>query len=100
MVHDLAQRAHFEVPVGALDAHDLARLFGALDELAQILVRRAVGVEALRLAFVEHGGSFHLANCRFCHGLCYLSCPRSALTSRQGYKSISLPSGVVQSVPT
>ena len=51
VVHDLAERAHFELPVGALDAHDLAGLLGARDELAQVLVRRVVGVEALRLAF-------------------------------------------------
>src|SRR4249919_658444 len=55
MVYDLAQRSHFKLPVGALDAHDLACFLGALDELAQVLVRRIVGVEALRLAFFQHG---------------------------------------------
>ena len=55
MVHDLAERAHFEMRVGALDAHDFAGFLGALDELAQILVRRVVGVEALRGAFFQHG---------------------------------------------
>ena len=54
MVHDLAQRAHFELPVGALDAQDFARRLRAPDELAQVLVRGIVGVEALRLAFFEH----------------------------------------------
>ena len=39
MVHDLGERAHLEVPVGALDAHDLARFLRALDEFAQVLVR-------------------------------------------------------------
>src|SRR5262249_8007586 len=55
MVYDLAQRSHFKLPVGALDAHDLACLLGAFDELAQIRVRRIVGVEVLRLAFFQHG---------------------------------------------
>ena len=55
MVHDLAERAHLQVGIGALDAHDLAGFLGALDELAQVLVRRVVGVEALRLAFFQHG---------------------------------------------
>ena len=39
VVHDLAERAHFELPVGALDAQDFARFLRALDELAQVLVR-------------------------------------------------------------
>ena len=54
VVHDLAERAHFELPVGALDAQDLARLLRALDELAQVFVRGIVGVEALWLGFFEH----------------------------------------------
>ena len=57
MVHDLRQRADLELPVGVLDARDLAGRLRACDELAQIVVRPVVGVEALGLCFFQHGVS-------------------------------------------
>ena len=54
VVHDLGERAHFQLPVGALDAHDLVGALGARDELAQILMRAVIGVEALGLGFFQH----------------------------------------------
>jgi hypothetical protein len=54
MGDDLGERTHFQLPNGALDAHDLASLLRALDELAQVLMRMIVGVEALRLGFFQH----------------------------------------------
>src|SRR5882757_714194 len=55
MVHDLAERPDLEVPVGALDAQELALLLGALDEFAHVRVRPLIGVVALRLGGIEHG---------------------------------------------
>jgi hypothetical protein len=53
MRDDLGERPHFQLPIRALDAHDLAGLLRALDELAQVLMRMIVGVEALRLGFIQ-----------------------------------------------
>ena len=75
MVHDLAERAHFEMRVGALDAQDLAGFLGALDEFAQILVRGIVGVEAGGLAFFQHGGVLSIDHRRLCHDLTSGPCP-------------------------
>ena len=69
VVHDLGQRAHFQLPAGALDARDLARALGARDEFAQIRVRPVVSIEAFGLAlrFFQHGVSFHELFAVFCH---------------------------------
>ena len=63
VVHDLGQRAHFELPVRTLDAHDLVRALGARDELAHIVVRPVVGVEAVGLVggLFQHGASRSLS---------------------------------------
>src|SRR5205823_3766680 len=56
------ERAHLELPVRALDVRDLAGAIGARDELAQVIVRpivgvEALGVEALGSGFFQHGVS-------------------------------------------
>jgi hypothetical protein len=47
VVHDLGQRAHFQLPVRTLDARDLACALAPRDELAQVGMRAIVGIEAL-----------------------------------------------------
>jgi hypothetical protein len=74
-VHDLRQRAHFQLPVGARDARDLAGALGAGDEFAQIGVRPVISVVAVGLAlrFLEHGVSFRKLFAVFCHARSRLS---------------------------
>src|SRR5262249_7028815 len=77
VVHDLGQRAHFEFPIGAFDANDLARAFCPRNEFAQVLMRPIVGVESLRgLGFLQHGVPFRkLSFAMFCHASLRLSWP-------------------------
>src|SRR5207302_5532941 len=67
--------AYIELPVSALDAQNLAGSLRAPDELAQVFMRRIVGVESLRFALVQHG---HDPRDRsspiLCHGHVPLSC--------------------------
>src|SRR5262249_13095797 len=95
MIHDLGQRAHFQLPIGPRDAHDLARALGPRDELAQIAVGPIVGVEALSLralGFFQHGVSFGKSLPVFCHAHEDLSClltgiaPSTAMIRRVSWR--------------
>jgi hypothetical protein len=89
VIHDLGQRAHFQLPIGARDAHDLARPFGPRDEFAQIVVGPIIGVEALglrALGFFQHGVSFAKLFAVFCHAQERLSC---LLTARPASPALS-----------